>query len=98
MGYLLDFGCICIYHQSKTTGDTPFFLTYGREPRNSLGLLFVELKDQPQGTGYHHERMMLQVQIASDLAEDHTQEAQSKMKTQYDQYSKNHHSRVGNKV
>ena len=83
---------------SETTGNTPFFLMYGSEPRNLPDLFFYKSKDRSQNIDIHWKRMILQTQMARDLVKEQNHQAQAKMQFYYDQHSKDYDSRVGQQV
>ena len=83
---------------SKTTGDTPFFLTYGREPVKLPDVALLLLMTQPRSVDYHREQLIRQIRTARRLAAECTQQARQRIKLYYNQHAKDHPFRVGHKV
>ena len=85
---------------SKTTCDTPFFLTYGCEPvkLSYVALLIRYQLIRSNSTDYHREPLIRQIWTARQLETECTQQAQQCMKLYYDQNVKDHPFRVGHKV
>ena len=83
---------------SKTTGDTPFFLTYGREPVKLPDVALLLLMTQSRSVDYHREQLIRQIRTARRLAAECTQQARQRMKLYYNQHAKDHPFRVGHKV
>ena len=85
---------------SKTTGDTPFFLTYGREPVKLPDVALLPpplIRSNAVVVDYHRERLIRQIRTARQLAADCTQQAQKRMKLYYDQHVKDHPFKVSHK-
>ena len=80
---------------SETTGDTPFFLTYGREPILMLDATMLPPVNLSPSLNFHCQRMMFQIQLVRDMAKEHIQRAQAKMKQCYYQHSKENSFQVG---
>ena len=83
---------------SATTGDSPFFLTYGREPVLLSDVSMLPPSGLTRSVGVHRQRIITQVQLAREMATEHIQKAQVKMKPYYDQHSRDHPFEVGHKV
>ena len=83
---------------SKTTGDTPFFLTYGREPVKVPDVALLPPLIRSNSVDYHQERLIRQICTARQLATECTQQAQQCMKLYYDQHAKDQTFWVGHKV
>ena len=80
---------------SETTDDTPFFLTYGREPVKLLDVALLPPMIRSKSVDYHREQLIRQIRTAIQLAAECTQQAQQRMKLYYDQHAKDHPFRVG---
>ena len=70
---------------SETTGDTPFFLTYGCEPVILPDVVLLPPLIQSNSVDYHRERLLRQIRTDRQLAAECTQQAQRSMKLHYDQ-------------
>ena len=82
----------------KHSGDTPFFLTYGREPVKLPDVALLPPLIPSNSVDYHREPLIQQIPTARQLATECTQQAKQSMKLYYDQNAKDHLSRVGHKV
>ena len=49
---------------SKTTGDTPFFITYGRQPIKLPDVALLQLLVRSDSVDYHRERLIRQIRTA----------------------------------
>ena len=83
---------------SKTTGDTPFFLIYGRESVKVPDVALLPPLIRSNSVDYHQERLIRQICTARQLATECTQQAQQCMKLYYDQHAKDQTFWVGHKV
>ena len=82
----------------ETTGDTHFFLTYGREPVKLPDVALLPPLIRSNLVDYHRERLIRQIRTARHLATECTQLAQQRMKLYYNQDVKDHPFKVGHKV
>ena len=73
--YLPSATYACNTSLSETTDDTPFFLTYDREPVKFTDVALLPPMIQSKSVDYHRERLIRQIMIASQLAAECTQEA-----------------------
>ena len=92
---------MCAYNTSlsETTGDTPFFLTYSREPIKLPDVALLPPLIQPKFiVDYHWERLIRQIGTSRQLAAECTQQVQQRMKLYYNQHAKDHAFKVGHKV
>ena len=83
---------------SKTTGDTPFFLTYGRKPVKLPSVALLPPLIQSNSIDYHWERFICQIRTVRPLSAECTQQAWQYMKLYYYQHGKDHPFQVGQKV
>ena len=83
---------------SETAGDTPFFLTYGREPVKLPDVALLPPLIRFNYVDYHRERLTRQIRTARQLATECSQQAQQRMKLYYGQHAKDHPFRVSHKV
>ena len=73
---------------SETTGDTPFFLTYVREPVKLPDGALLPPMIRSKSVDYHREQVIWQIKTAKQLAAECTQQAQKHKKLYYDQHAK----------
>ena len=83
---------------SEATGDTSFFLTYGRELALMPDTTMLPPVNLSPSLNFHRQRRMFQVQLARDMAEEHIQWAQAKMKQYYYHHSEEHSFQVGHRI
>ena len=83
---------------SATTGDSPFFLIFGREPTQLPDVSLLPPKKITKSVDLHRARLIDQVRKARELAMVHTQKAQQKMKYFYDKTAKDHPFLIGHRV
>ena len=95
--YLPSATCAFNTSLSKTTDDTLFFLTYGREPVKLPVALLPPLM-RSNSVDYHRVQSIRQISTAGQLATECTQQTQQRLKLYYDQHAKDHPFRVGHKV
>ena len=68
----------------KTTGDSPFYLLYGREQRLPIDASLLPPQDLSSSLSDHRARIVSKLQDAQQLVWENTQRAQQRMKDQYD--------------
>ena len=83
---------------SETTGDTPFFPTYGRKPVKWPDDASLLPLIRSNSVDYHWERLIRQIWTARQLATECAQQAQQRMKLYHNQHAKDHSFRIGHKV
>ena len=83
---------------SEVTGESPFFLLYGRDPRLPIDVELLPRQDPSPSVLDHRERILRQVTFAQACAQENIQRAQAKMKKHYDKKSKPVPYRVGDQV
>ena len=66
------------------TGDSPFYLLYGREPRLAPDVSLLPPTDLSTSVAEHRRRIVTQIETAQSLARDNIARAQELMKLQYD--------------
>ena len=66
------------------TGDSPFYLLHGREPRLAPDVSLLPPTDLSTSVAEHRRRIVTQVETAQSLARDNIARAQQLMKLQYD--------------
>ena len=69
-----------------TTGDSPFYLLYGREPRLpvDVNLLLPQTDKLSTSIAEHRARIVSQLEEAQQLAKTNTERTQQQMKARYD--------------
>jgi len=92
--------CLYAYNtsQHEAIGDSPFFLTYGREPVFPPDITLLPATRLSNSVDIHRTRILEQLQTARALAKENIQKAQYKMKMYYDETSKDHPFKVGHRV
>ena len=92
--------CLFAYLVSvhPTTGETPFYMLYGREPRLPLDITLMPPKNLSPSVATHHERIITNLQRAQAIAHENTQRAQQAMKSQYDKNAKEPNFEIGDSV
>ena len=83
---------------SEVTGDSPFFLLYGREPRLPMDVSLIPARDLSSSVAEHRARVVEHLETAQELARANIQRAQQRMKLQYDQHSNFPEYDLGQKV
>ena len=85
---------------SGATGDAPFYVLYGREPRLPIDvkLLPPVADDATASVSEHRKRVVEKVELAQNLARENLQRSQQKMKECYDRNAKQPVFEVGQRV
>ena len=83
---------------SEVTGDSPFFLLYGGEPRLPMDVSLLPPKDLSPSIAEHRARVVEHLERAQELARANIQRAQQRMKLHYDQQSNFPEYELGQKV
>ncbi|XP_028417823.1 uncharacterized protein LOC114542487 [Dendronephthya gigantea] len=83
-----------------TTGDSPFYLLYGREPRLPIDVNILPPQTDKLSTSIaeHRARIVSQLEEAQRLAKANTERTQQQMKARYDLKSKPDTYRIGQRV
>ena len=83
---------------SETTGDSPFYLLYGREPRLPLDTKLLQPSDLSTSISEHRRKIVEKIEIAQQLAKENIQRTQQSMKSYYDRKAKDVDFEVGDRV
>ena len=69
---------------SDVTGESPFYLLYGREPRLPMDVNLLTPKDLSPSIVEHRKRIVQSIEHSHRIAKENIQRAQQKMKLYYD--------------
>ena len=83
---------------SESTGETPFYLLYGREARLPMDVSLLPPGDPTSSIAKHRHRIVKNIEIAQNMARDNNARAQQKMKEYYDRKAKEPDFIEGSKV
>ena len=84
---------------NATTGESPFYLLYGREPRLPIDVaLLLPTSNLLPSVAEHRARIVQRLEEAQKIISSNTQLAQQRMKLQYDKTSAPVHYEIGSKV
>ena len=70
--------CLFAYRVSvhPTTGETPFYMLYGRQPRLPLDVTLTQPENLRTSVAMHRQRIVTNLQRAQAIARENTQRAQ----------------------
>jgi len=83
---------------SESTGETPFYLLYGREARLPMEVSLLPPGDPISSISEHRSRIVKSIEIAQTIARENIARAQQKMKEYYDRTAKEPNFPEGSKV
>ena len=69
---------------SEVTGESPFLLLYGRQPRLPIDPQLLPPRDVSASIAVHRARIVQHIEEAHKLAKENLQRSQQKMKEYYD--------------
>ena len=81
-----------------STGDSYFYLLYGREPRLPPDVSLLPLDNVSSSVAEHRSRIVNQLEVAQAIARTNIQRAQQQMKAQYDKAAVDAPFEVGQRV
>ena len=81
-----------------TTGDSPFYLLYGREPRLPPDVSLLPATQLSASVNKHRARIVSQIETAQSIAHSNIARAQQLMKLQHDKNSADAPFEVGQRV
>ena len=83
---------------SATTGDSPFNLLYGREPKLTIDTALLPPSNLSASIEEHRKRIVTQLEEAQRLAKLNTERVQQNRKARYDQTAANPKFEIGQRV
>lgn len=83
---------------SDVTGESPFFLLYGREPRLPIDTSLLTPQDVSASVVEHRKRIVQNIEDYQRIARENIQRSQQAMKEYYDRKAKDPNFEVGDKV
>lgn len=83
---------------SDVTGESPFYLLYGREPRLPMDVNLLTPKDLSPSIVEHRKRIVQNIEHSHRIAKENIQRAQQKMKLYYDLKAKEPNYEIGDRV
>ena len=72
---------------SEVTGESPFYMLYGREPRLPMDVSFLPPREISASIAEHRARVVENIEIAHRIAKENIQRAQQRMKDYHDLHS-----------
>ena len=83
---------------SELTGESPFFLLYGRQPRLPMDVSMLPPRDISASIADHRARVVENIEIAQRIAKENIQRAQQRMKDYHDLHAVPVRFQVGDSV
>lgn len=82
----------------ETTGDSPFYLLYGREPRLPIDASLLPPSNLTNSVNEHRARIVQTIEEAHAIARENIQRTQQTMKDRYDRASREPKFMLGDRV
>jgi hypothetical protein len=82
----------------ETTGDSPFYLLYGREPRLPVDVSLLPPSNVTNSIKEHRARIVQTIEEAHAIARANTQRTQQSMKARYDRSAREPKFMLGDRV
>ena len=82
----------------QTTGDSPFYLLYGREPRLPVDVSLLPPSQVSNSVREHRARIVQTIEEAHAIARENTQRTQQNMKDRYDRSARDPKFMLGDRV
>ena len=82
----------------QTTGDSPFYLLYGREPRLPVDVSLLPPSQVSNSVREHRARIVQTIEEAHTIARENIQRTQQNMKDQYDRSARDPKFMLGDRV
>ena len=83
---------------SPTTGESPFYLLYGRELALLLEVPLKPPNKVPTSVNAYHSQLVQKLQLTHQVAKEQIQLSQQRMKDSYDRDSKPYPYKLGDRV
>ena len=81
-----------------TTGESPLYLLYGREPRLHIDVSLIPREELSQDISTHRAQLLERLEDLQKLVKQRTVKAQQRMKELYDRRAKEVNFEIGQKV
>ena len=83
---------------SEVTGESPFFLLYGRQPRLPVDVSMLPPREVSASIAEHRARVVENIEIAHRIAKENIQRAQQRMKDYHDVHAVPIRHQIGDSV
>ena len=83
---------------SEVTGESPFFLLYGRQPRLPMDVSMLPPREVSASIAEHRARVVENIEIAHRIAKENIQRAQQRMKDYHDAHAVPIRHQIGDSV
>ena len=83
---------------SDTTGESPFYLMYGRDPVTPCDVALIPPREMSASVAEHRARVVENIEIARRISAQNIQRAQQKMKDLHDRFAEPTRFQLGERV